>query len=160
MARATAGLTPRLAMMLGFLAIAAAGAASLMRNAAVQCVTDGTAGSIGLRLALLHEDRRCLAGDLAVGGAAGDVMGVVVLIALPLLVAHLCGAAAGTGLLVQARTVLRGVLGALSSLVHRPEPVRVPATGARWVPVDVVRARRDDPALAILELRGPPAHPA
>ncbi len=152
-------LPPATAVLLGVLASVVAGLAVLTRDAEVlvhRCVADGTAGTIGLRLALLHHDPACPSGELAVGGQTRQVIGVVVLVALPVLAAHLGGLLAGAGLVARVRAGLRTVRGVLAGLVRPPRPARVPVRGARRVPVEVVRSRHTDPVLATPALRGPP----
>ena len=46
---------------------------------------------MGLRLALLRSDLTCPSGTYAIGGDTGQVVGLVVVVALPLLLAHLVG---------------------------------------------------------------------
>lgn len=149
--------------VLGALAGAVAAVGTVSRHAEVlvhQCVADGTAGAIGLRLALLHHDPACPSGELAVGGQTRQVIGVVVLVALPVLAAHLVGLLAGAGLLARVRAGLRTVRGVLAGLVGAPEPAFVPVSVVRRVPVEVVRSRHTDPVLAVPALRGPPVAPA
>ncbi len=93
------------------------------------------------------------------GGRVGDVSTVVLLIALPVLVAYLCGAAAGAGLLMAVRAGVRAVLGVVSGLVPRPLTLRVPVTAVRRVPVGFVR-HHDDPALGTCGPRATPVFAA
>ncbi|WP_448070863.1 hypothetical protein [Georgenia yuyongxinii] len=103
--------------------------ALLTRAAGLVCVPAGGGwAQAGLRLALLGPDEACPFGSLAVRGAAGQALTVVVAVAVPAVLAHL-------GLL----TGLAGVVGAARAVVvalawrlldafrpHRPGPV-VPA---------------------------------
>lgn len=153
------GPSPWAAAVLGAFAALLAGVAAFSRHAEVlvhQCVADGTAGAIGLRLALLRQDAACPSGQLAIGGEPRQVVGVVVLIALPVLALHLAGMLAGAGLLVRVRAGLRACGHLLAGLIHVPVTVHVPAHAVRWVPVEAPRRRQDDPALAVAALRGPP----
>ncbi|MCU1432712.1 MAG: hypothetical protein JWP95_1817 [Actinotalea sp.] len=122
---------------------------------------DGATGWLGLRLALLRADVECPAGTLAVGGDRGQVMGVVVMVALPVLVSHLAGLGIGLGLLAQLTGVLRAAREVLASVLpHLPRgaglpaaPVTVPLT-APSILVPVVRAleapwRRGPPVLGL-----------
>ncbi|MCV2395062.1 hypothetical protein OEB99_12150 [Actinotalea sp. M2MS4P-6] len=164
MTRAPArGLPPVLVVLLGALTSVVAGVMALSRHAEVlvhQCVADGTAGAIGLRLAFLRHDAACPSGELAVGGDTRQVVGVVVLVALPVVVAHLLGAVAGVSLVARVRSALRTVRDVLAGLVRPRTAVRVPVVRARWTPFEVTHARLDDPWLAVPTLRGPPVVPA
>ncbi|EYR62114.1 hypothetical protein N866_11655 [Actinotalea ferrariae CF5-4] len=118
---------------------------------------DGLTGGLGIRLALLRPDADCPSGTLAVGGEPGQVMGLLVLVAVPVVVAHLlsllaaAAVVAGAGVLVRA---VGAVLGAvLPTLPGRPRavvdrPHAVVATVVR----EVVRPVLDAAALR----RGPP----
>ena len=127
-----------------------------------QCVDLGAAGWVGLRLALLRSDLTGPSGTLAVGGEAGQVVGVVVVVALPLLVVHTLAAIAGLGAL----TGLRRAFGAaLTVLVRRPrrvlapvapvvgprpeEPVDVPSWSVVTAAADGTPWRRGPPVLAL-----------
>lgn len=89
-----------------------------------RCVDVGAAGWVGLRLALLRSDLTCPSGTLAVGGETGQVVGVVVMVALPLLLAHVLGASIGVGAFAQVR---RAVTTALAVVVRRVRRVLAPA---------------------------------
>lgn len=105
------------------LATLVAGAALLSRQGALtvqQCVPgDGAAGWLGLRLALLRADVVCPTGTLAVGGDSRQVMGVVVLVALPALLAHVAGVVLGLGLLARVRTLVRAAAAVLAAVLPR-----------------------------------------
>lgn len=144
------------------LAVLAAGVVALSRFGTVlvhQCVAaEGTVGALGLRLALLRQDAACPSGSLAVGGDSRQVIGVLVLVALPVLVAHLVAAAAALGLLARVRSGVRTAVRALTGLVLRPEPVRpVPARPSRPVLARLVVVPADGPTLGSPLRRGPPA---
>lgn len=139
-----------------------AGAATMLsRQGALlvhQCVPgDGAAGWLGLRLALLRADVACPTGSLAVGGDGHQVMGVVVLVAVPALVAHLAGLGLGLGLLARLGALVRSAAAVLAAVllalprglrVGVPRP-RAPLASAR--PLIVGRL-----ALAVPWRRGPP----
>lgn len=144
------------------LAVLAAGVVALSRFGTVlvhQCVAaEGAAGTLGLRLALLRQDATCPSGSLAVGGDSRQVIGVLVMVALPVLVAHLVAAAAALGLLARVRSGVRTAVRALAGLVRRPEPVRpVPARSSRPVLARLVVVPADGPTLGSPLRRGPPA---
>lgn len=135
-ARILACVTPRVpvrapalvAAVLTLVVAAAAGLGALGRHGALlvqQCVSDGTAGAIGLRLALVRGDSSC-PGGLALGGDGRQVIGVVVLVAVPVLLAHVVGALAGAGLLARARAGVGRALGVLTRWFVLPEPGDVP----------------------------------
>ena len=119
------------------LATLVAGAAMLSRQGALtvhQCVPgDGTAGWLGLRLALLRADVACPTGSLAVGGDSRQIMGVVVTVALPVLLAHLAGVGLGLGLLARVRTIVRSAAGVLAAVL--PRLPRGRTLGVRRAPV-------------------------
>lgn len=117
-----------------------------------RCVPEGL--GVGVRLALLRPDADCPSG-LAVGAETPQVVAVVVMVTLPVLLAHLLGAGLGLGLLGHVRAVVRGAATVL--LGRRPEaralatvPVHplVPAVPVR---VAVARLLAGD-----LRRRGPP----
>lgn len=143
----------------GALAVLGAGVAVLSRSSSVlvhQCVADGTAGAIGLRLALLRHDPACPS-ELAVGGDTRQVIGVVVLVAAPVLALHLAGLLAGLGLLARANAGLRAVAAVLAGLVARPEAAQVPGpSGALPAPVAVLGGPRTAALLGAPLRRGPP----
>ncbi|HMO11242.1 MAG TPA: hypothetical protein PKB06_07035 [Actinotalea sp.] len=120
-----------------------------------QCVADGTAGALGLRLALVRQDATCPS-QLALGGDARQVFGVVVLIAVPVLAWHVAGLAASLGLLAHVRAGVRTVAQVLAGLVARPEAVAVVVPSVRCAPAPVVPVLVDSPVLAVPLLRGPP----
>lgn len=144
------------------LGLALGGLASLVAAGAVlvhRCVSgDGLSGWLGLRLAVLHADVDCPSG-VAVGADGRQVAVLVVMVTVPVLLAHLLGAGVGLGLVAQVRRVLRGVVGALSGVLPRPaathrplladrthhagQPWRPSAEGLRQAP-----RRRGPPALA------------
>jgi hypothetical protein len=145
---------------LGVLALATGGLAALVRLGSLavhQCTADGAAGAIGLRLALLRHDPMCPSGTLAVGGDRQHVIGVLVLVALPVLLAHLAGAAAAVGVLARIRSGLRAVARVLAGLVARPEPTTaVVRREAGPVPALALAAPLDGPPVGMPLRRGPP----
>lgn len=144
--------------LLAALAAVTSASSSLARAGAVlvhQCVADGTAGAIGLRLALLRQDAAC-PGQLALGGEPGRVVGVVVLVAVPVLLGHLVGVLAGLGILARVRTGVRTVARVLGGLLRRPEPVAVHVAARPLAPVVRREATPRGPALTVRPLRGPP----
>lgn len=135
--------------------------AVLARNGSIlvqQCVpAEGTAGWLGLRLALLRVDAVCPTGELAVGGEGRQVLSVVIMVAVPLLLGHLVGLALSLGLLARLGGLLRA-LGAIVAVVpglldHAPStyPVLRLAGAARTTVVLVAR-----PGSESLSRRGPP----
>lgn len=102
-----------------------------------QCVSGGGFAHLGVGLALLHSDPTCPDGA-ALGPDRGQVVGIVVMIALPVLVAHLVGLAAGVGLTARLHRLMRAVLAMIvpslraagplpSAPVARPVEAAVPA---------------------------------
>jgi hypothetical protein len=150
---------PTLVVALLAALVAFVGASSaLARTGALlvhQCVADGTAGAIGLRLALLRQDAAC-PGQLAIGGEPREVIGVVVLVAVPVLLAHLVGVLAGLGMLARVRAGVRTVARVLSGLLRRPEPVALHVAARQLAPVARREAAPRGPALTVRPLRGPP----
>ncbi|NTW40832.1 MAG: hypothetical protein HGA44_13280 [Cellulomonadaceae bacterium] len=112
------------ALVAGVVAVigGAGAAAALARHGALlvhQCLPgDGTAGFLGLRLALLRVDSACPGATLAVGGDTRQVAGVVVLVALPVLLVHLVALAAGVGVLARLRQLVRSVATVLRGAVR------------------------------------------
>jgi hypothetical protein len=141
-----------------------AGVAALAAHAPVlvhRCLpADGVTGALGLRLALLRPEADCPSGTLAVGGETGQVMGLLVLVAVPVVVAHalsLLAAAcvvAGAGLLVRAVTRLAGTVvptlpGVPRSVVDRPRTLAAAVVRAAVRPVlDAAVPRRGPPVPA------------
>jgi hypothetical protein len=152
-----------LVRVLAALCVLSGGLGLLARHGAVtvqQCVAgDGAAGWLGLRLALLRADAACPSGTLAVGGSGGRVMGVVVLVTLPVLVAHLAGLGVGLGALGRLRRALEAARSVLAWVVpHLPASV-VPVPSGDDVPPSVA-ARTVVVLQHTLEApwrRGPPA---
>jgi len=148
------------AVAVGALVLALAG--GLAHHGALlvhQCIpADPAVGRLGVGLALLRTDGDCPTGTLALGGDGRHVMGVVVLVALPVLLTHLLALATGLGLLARLRVLVRATLTVLG-WAARP----VPATHALLVPGArryVVAARRrasGRPVLVAPWRRGPPA---
>lgn len=157
--RATAGRLPVRALA-AWLALAA-GVVALAAHAPVlvhRCLpADGLTGGLGVRLALLRADADCPSGTLALGGEPERVMSLLVVVAVPVVLAHalsLLAAAcvvAGARLLVRAVGRVAGVVlpvlpRAPRGAVERPRTVVAVAVG------DVVRAVLD----AGVPRRGPP----
>ena len=117
------------------LTVLAAGVVALSRFGTVlvhQCVAaEGAAGALGLRLALLRQEAACPSGSLAVGGDSRQVIGVLVMVALPVLVAHLVAGAAALGLLARVRSGVRTVVQALPVWCGDPIPPARCCTGPR-----------------------------
>lgn len=134
----------------------------LVRHGSVvlhQCVpAEGTAGWLGLRLALLRAEPDCPSGTLAVGGEPRQVLGVVVMVALPLLAAHLVAAAVGIGLAARLHRVVRSAAALLAGVVRRLPglPGLVVRRLRPAVAAAVARAPRGEPVLGPPR-RGPPA---
>ena len=135
--------------------------AVLVRGGAVmvhQCVAaDGAAGWLGLRLALLRVDGDCPTGALAIGGDGRQVMGVVAMVALPVLLAHLGGLGVGVALLALLARVLRGAADALRHVGPRVlAPAPVPATPRSAPAVASFHAVVSALTTTSLRRRGPP----
>lgn len=145
------------------LAVLAPALAWLARDGAVlvhRCVADGAAGRFGLRMALVRTEVDCPSG-LALGAEGRTVTAIALMVAVPVLLAHLVGACAGLG----AAAVVGAALAAVARVLgaRRRVPVRavgfgpvaeprVPVLGRTWsvVPVGTGRApwRRGPPAYA------------
>lgn len=123
-----------------------------------QCVAgDGMAGWLGLRLALLRADVDCPSGTLAVGADGRHVAGLLVVVALPVLLAHLAVAATGLAVLAALRGAVRAVVEAVGALVRRvPRPVRVLVVRARAAVAVVVRRAVAATGRGGVLRRGPP----
>lgn len=134
---------------------------ALVRHGSVlvhQCVTgDGAAGWLGLRLALLRLDPACPDGGLAVGGDGHQVMGVVVMVALPALLAHVAAAGIGLSLLARLRGAVHAAVALLSAVVRAlPVPVRVVVRRVRLALADVEPPVLIDVVGSAWSRRGPP----
>lgn len=143
-------------------ALLAAAATALVREGAVlvhQCVTgDGAAGWLGLRLALLRMDGDCPSGTLAVGGDSRQVMGVVAIVALPVLLTHLAGLGVGLGLVALLRRLLSGAVAVLRAVAPRLPVARPMVVAPRRAPITVTcQAMVDRLVTSSLHRRGPPA---
>lgn len=142
--RSGAALAPALAPVLAGLALLGAGALVLLQQGALmvhQCVTAGSLGRFGVSLALLRDDAACPAGTYGIGDGQ-RVIGVVVAIALPVLLAHLVGAGLGVGLVSRLHRLVRAAVGVVLGLRSRPaEPVALPVARPTAVDVPVVAPR-------------------
>lgn len=124
-----------------------------------QCVSGAGLGRFGLGLALLRVDEACPDGTLAVGGGQRQVIGVVVVVAMPVLVAHLAGATLGLGALARLRRLhrlLRAIVAGLGARVRRPAappPLPAQVRVAVDIPVDPPTSRA---VLGVPWWRGPP----
>lgn len=140
----TRALTRLLAPVAGLLALVGVGAALVMRQGTVlvhQCVSAGSLGRFGVSLALLRDDAACPAGTYGVGESQ-RVIGVVVAVALPVLLAHLLGAGVGVGLAARLHRLVRAAVGVVLGLRPRPaEPVALPVAPGLAVDVPVVAPR-------------------
>lgn len=121
----------------------------------LQCVPGGGLGRLGVGLALLRADERCPQGELALGGDQRQVMGVVVVVALPALVAHLAGALAGAGALARLQRLLRAVLAMLVPALRAPVVVAPTEPAARTVEVPADRPV-SRVVVGVPQRRGPP----
>ncbi len=139
--RVTAALAPVIAV-LGVLAVAITRAAEGTSVTVHQCVSGGGFARFGVRLALLHPDDACPQGELALGGDQRQVMGVVVLVAVPVLLGHVAGVLAGVGVLARLSSALRAVLALLVPSLRVPElaPVEEPRLAVE-VPVERAESR-------------------
>lgn len=137
-------LTRFLAPTLGLLALLGAGAVLAMQQGTVlvhRCVSAGSLGRFGVSLALLRDDAACPAGTYGVGEGQ-RVIGVVVAIALPVLVAHLLGAGLGVGMAARLHRLVRAAIGVVLGLRPWPaEPVVLPVAPGLAVDVPVVAPR-------------------
>lgn len=121
-----------------------------------QCVPGSGLGRVGLGLAMLRVDEACPHGTLAVGGDQRQVFGIVVVVALPVLLANLAGATLGIGVLSRLQGALRGLLALLVSLRRRPpSPAPLPAVGRVRVDVPVDRPA-SSAVVGVPWWRGPP----
>lgn len=123
-----------------------------------QCVPgEGLAGWLGLRLALLRPDAACPDGALALGADGRHVVGVTVMVALPVLLAHLAGAGIGVGTArVLGRTV-RGAVGLVVRVLRRiPSRVAPFLVGSRAPVVTAQRGPHGDVVGRVRWRRGPP----
>lgn len=119
---------------------------------------DGLVGAVGLRLAVVGPDAECPVGTLAIGADGAQAARLVVLVALPVLVAHLTAALAGLSVLVAARSLWRGVRSAVLSLARRlPVAARVVRRAVRTLPPARAGEPVVRPAVADVRRRGPPA---
>jgi len=150
-----------LAVVVAAVALAASLTGGLARNGALlvhQCVpADPAVGRLGVGLALLRPEADCPTGTLAVGGDGRHVMGVVVLVALPVLLTHLLALGTGLGLVARLRVLVRATAAVLG-WVARPVPTS-PTLLVRRLRSAVVAARRSPavrPDLAAPWRRGPP----
>ena len=138
-----------------------AGVLTLVRHGTVlvhQCVpVNAVNGWLGIQFALLRPDSECPSGALALGGDARQAVGVMVVVALPVLTAHLVGAGGLLGL----AGVLRHVIAVAVALLRHiaptlpvPREVMVswraePVASAHHAPLDRLVA-------SCLWRRGPP----
>ena len=122
-----------------------------------QCVGDGAAGWLGLRLALLRQDVACPSGTLAVGPDGRQALAVVVMVALPVLWVHLLATAIGLALARHVRHVVGVALGlVVRPFRDRPTPVRLVLRGVRRL-VASCAVRAPGPVdVAVPLRRGPP----
>lgn len=158
MSRASARTGGLLLPLLVLLASLGTGAGLLARQGALlvhQCVSAGGFGRFGLSLALLRVDAACPNGTYGVGDGQ-RVIGVVVAVALPVLLAHLAAASLGVGLTAHLHRALRALVATLVR-VRRPlaEPVALPVVPALPAEAPVRRPRTADVAGGPWR-RGPP----
>src|SRR5665647_509350 len=124
-----------------------------------QCVSGAGLGRFGLGLALLRVDEACPDGTLAVGGGQRQVIGVVVVVAMPVLDANLAGATHGLAALARLHRLLRLLravvagLGARSRRPAAPPPLPAQVRVAVDAPVDPPTSRA---VLGVPWWRGPP----
>lgn len=120
-----------------------------------ECVAGGDLGGFGLALALLRTDPSCPDGLLAVGGEPRHVIGVVVLVAIPVLFAHLVAAMAGVGVVTRLHRMLRGLVALLRTVCRIP--ATPPLRGVVRVVVDVaVETSMSRAVVGVPWWRGPP----
>ncbi len=119
---------------------------------------DGLVGAVGLRLAVLGPDAECPVGTLGFAADGSQAARLVVLVALPVLVAHLAAALAGLSVLVAARALWRGVRSAVRVLARRlPVAAGVVSRVVRTLPAVPAGTPVVRPAVAVVRRRGPPA---
>ncbi len=119
-----------------------------------QCVTGGGFARLGVGIALLHTDSTCPDG-VAMGPANQQVIGIVVMIALPVLLAHLVGLAAGVGIAARLHRMVRAVLAMILPSLRVAAPL--PSTPQPARPVEAVLRRPTTAAVVGGPLRrGPP----
>lgn len=117
-----------------------------------RCVAvDGLGAWLGVRLALLRAGE-CPEGSLAIGGDGQQLLTLVVGAAVPVLLAHLLGAALGLGLAARLRRLVRHVL----RLVRLPEPAPRPLVPTTRPVVGPTPRLRTWPGGRTVTLRGPP----
>jgi len=150
----TTWLAPAAVVVVGLAGVAA----QLTDRASVsvqQCVPGTGLARFGVTLALLHPDDACPNGALALGGDQRQVLGVVVMVALPVLLAHVMGAAVGIGALARLHGLLRAALALLVPALRVPAavPTWEPLVLAVDVPVDRPASRE---VVGVLRRRGPP----
>ncbi len=155
-ARVLAGLAGA-AGLAGILALAVV----VHRNAAVvvqQCLPgDGLAGWLGVRLALLRPDAACPEGALALGADGRDVVGVTVMVAVPVLLAHLTGAGVGLGLLRTFGRAVRSAVELVAGVLLRiPRAIPTFAPVLRAAVVTAWRGPHRDVVGRARWRRGPP----
>lgn len=128
-----------------------------------QCVpVSGADGWLGVQLALLRADSDCPPGALAIGGDAHHAMGVVAMVALPVLLAHLAGVSLWLGLTTMLQLLIDGAV----TLLRHVIPALPAQADSMVVPRGGHVATPFAPALAHLVTscvwrRGPPtAHTA
>ena len=148
-----------MAWLVPLLAVAASawGALHLVERGALtvqQCVPGSGLGRVGLGLAVLRVDEACPDGTLAMDHR--QAIGVVVVVALPALLANLAGATLGIGALSRLQGALRGLLALLGALRRRPPVPALQPAVARVrvdVPVDRPASRA---VVGVPWWRGPP----
>ncbi|WP_035063180.1 hypothetical protein, partial [Cellulomonas bogoriensis] len=123
-----AQLSHRWLVLAAAIAVVGALGVALARSGAVllhQCVSgEGLVGTLGVRLALLHADSACPTGTLALGVDGRQVAGIVVIVALPVLLAHVGALALGLGALGRLGALARRVAGVLRWVpIADPEPL-------------------------------------
>ncbi|WP_188484633.1 hypothetical protein [Cellulomonas carbonis] len=155
-ARGARRLAVTLALALGGALVALLADAEVLVH---RCVAgDGMAGWLGLRLALLRTDVECPSGTLAVGGDGRQVAGVLVVVALPVLLAHLGVAATGLAVLAALRGAVRDLTDALRAVVRRvPGAASVVLVRARLAVASTVAAPSAVGGSGGVLRRGPPA---
>lgn len=122
-----------------------------------QCVPGGPVGWFGLQLALLRPDATCASG-LAVGGEQRQMIGVVVIVTVPVLLANLAVAALGVGLGTRLRRLVRAVAVVMASLARRLPAPGAPVRVTGRTQVDARPSAAAGRGLAVVPWRrGPPS---
>ena len=141
-------------------ALLSVGALTVHHGALVvhQCLpVNGVSGWLGIQLALLRPDSDCPSGALAVGGDPHHAVGVIAMVALPVLLAHVAGAGSWLGLAAMLRPLIAGAVALLRHVTPALPAPREIVWSWRAGPVATNRLEAlDRLAASCLWRRGPP----